>query len=146
MNLVTIDSGAYISHHGIRGQKWGVRRFRNEDGSLTDAGKKRYASDSSRLEKAQNRADKKGSILAKREQKLRKYSKRSRIFMDDEVAANKAKSVDRARRSYTRSLRRADKLFNKMVERYSSEKVSNLSNDQIARGEDICRRLERSKM
>lgn len=39
MNL--ISSNDYIAHHGIKGQKWGVRRFRNEDGSLTDAGKKR---------------------------------------------------------------------------------------------------------
>ena len=29
-------------HWGIKGQKWGVRRFQNEDGSLTDEGKKRY--------------------------------------------------------------------------------------------------------
>lgn len=32
----------YISHHGVKGQKWGVRRYRNEDGTLTEAGKKRY--------------------------------------------------------------------------------------------------------
>ena len=31
-----------LYHHGIKGQKWGVRRYQNEDGSLTDAGKKRY--------------------------------------------------------------------------------------------------------
>lgn len=35
----------YIKHHGIKGQKWGVRRFQNSDGSLTDAGRKRYNSD-----------------------------------------------------------------------------------------------------
>lgn len=32
----------YLAHHGIKGQKWGVRRFQNLDGSLTPAGKKRY--------------------------------------------------------------------------------------------------------
>ena len=31
-----------LVHHGIKGQKWGVRRFQNQDGSLTDAGKRRY--------------------------------------------------------------------------------------------------------
>ncbi|MBQ4217408.1 MAG: hypothetical protein II667_04820 [Clostridiales bacterium] len=31
-----------LKHHGILGQKWGVRRFQNEDGSLKSAGKKRY--------------------------------------------------------------------------------------------------------
>lgn len=33
-----------LYHHGIKGQKWGVRRFENPDGTLTDAGKKRYGS------------------------------------------------------------------------------------------------------
>lgn len=33
----------YLVHHGIKGQRWGIRRFRNEDGSLTPAGKKRYS-------------------------------------------------------------------------------------------------------
>lgn len=32
----------YLEHHGILGQRWGVRRFQNPDGSLTKAGQKRY--------------------------------------------------------------------------------------------------------
>lgn len=32
-----------LQHHGIMGQKWGVRRFQNADGSYTAAGKKRYS-------------------------------------------------------------------------------------------------------
>lgn len=32
-----------LAHWGIKGMKWGVRRFQNKDGSLTPAGKKRYA-------------------------------------------------------------------------------------------------------
>ena len=33
---------AYLEHHGIKGQKWGERRFQNMDGSLTPAGRSRY--------------------------------------------------------------------------------------------------------
>lgn len=32
----------YLEHHGILGMKWGVRRYQNPDGSLTQAGKHRY--------------------------------------------------------------------------------------------------------
>ena len=31
-----------LMHYGIKGQKWGVRRFQNEDGTLTPAGRKKY--------------------------------------------------------------------------------------------------------
>ena len=31
-----------LQHWGIKGMKWGVRRFENPDGTLTEAGKKRY--------------------------------------------------------------------------------------------------------
>jgi len=33
---------SYLVHHGIKGMKWGVRRYQNADGSLTAAGRRRY--------------------------------------------------------------------------------------------------------
>ena len=35
-----------LYHHGIKGQKWGVRRFQNKDGTLTNLGKSRKNMDS----------------------------------------------------------------------------------------------------
>lgn len=36
------ENNEVLVHHGILGQKWGVRRFQNADGTMTAAGKKRY--------------------------------------------------------------------------------------------------------
>mgnify|MGYP000621304828 CR=1 FL=1 len=33
----------YLKHYGILGMRWGIRRFQNKDGTLTDIGKERYA-------------------------------------------------------------------------------------------------------
>lgn len=50
-----IEEGTYLAHHGIKGQKWGVRRYQNPDGSLTAEGKKRY---NNLMKQAENRASK----------------------------------------------------------------------------------------
>lgn len=72
-NMTAKRGGIYLSnitfyHYGIKGQKWGVRRFQNEDGSLKPAGRKRYSDDSE--SKKQNRSffsrlDQKTSIKKK---------------------------------------------------------------------------------
>lgn len=36
------NKDAYLAHHGILGQKWGIRRYQNKDGSLTPEGRARY--------------------------------------------------------------------------------------------------------
>lgn len=33
---------SYLAHFGVKGMKWGVRRYRNSDGSLTESGRARY--------------------------------------------------------------------------------------------------------
>ena len=48
-----------LQHFGIKGMKWGVRRYQNKDGSLTPAGKKRYdESDEEREKKEKSKKTK----------------------------------------------------------------------------------------
>ena len=54
-----------LYHHGIRGQKWGVRRFQNKDGTLTPAGRRHYDEDSDDTQKGSPKRSIDKATLAK---------------------------------------------------------------------------------
>lgn len=78
-----------LYHWGIKGMKWGVRRFQNNDGTLTPAGKKRYSDDYNT-----NHTEKSYKELSNEELKSRnaryeneqKYKKFTGEKDDDEIA------------------------------------------------------------
>lgn len=74
---------SYLQHHGIKGQKWGVRRYQNSDGSLTDAGKKRYMKDASReIRRTGYAANTMGRVLGSSKVSNRRISKAAKSYVD----------------------------------------------------------------
>ena len=131
----------FISHHGIKGQKWGVRRYQNEDGSLTESGKRRYISDSKKFSKSYSKTQKRLAITTKRALEATNYAHRARWLIDDESMANKAKRFDRAQKKYNKSLRKAEKFYHAMEKRYSKKNMLELDKSVVQKGIDICNQL-----
>ena len=83
----------YLAHHGVKGQRWGVRRFQNEDGSLTAEGREKYSQQGwearqmykrGEITKAEKRqATKAGNIIGKVDNVLNLgFGRRMREFED----------------------------------------------------------------
>ena len=126
MNKVYIAGGCEynnsISHHGIKGQKWGERRYQNPDGTLTEEGRKRYSSYTPyKIQRSLNKIDESAAKAEARiynaEKKAGKYSVKGIKY------ANKHGESEKT----TKKLTKLDKKIKKQ-----EEKISDL-NDLISK-------------
>lgn len=79
-----------LRHHGIKGQKWGVRRFQNKDGSLTSAGKKRYGDSDTDYESALGKVNSAKKVV----EEVKKYSDSSQKSKDPDMERRIRKSIN----------------------------------------------------
>lgn len=66
----------FLAHEGVKGMKWGVRRYQNEDGTLTEAGKARYNRNGTKLD-ARDMSDEELESATRRLNRERNYNNAS---------------------------------------------------------------------
>lgn len=86
-----MDYKEELYHYGIKGQKWGIRRYQNEDGSVTEVGKKRYS------------AGKLGSELNKADRKLAKFKMKEAVYSHKQKKAENRNNEKGAERNKSKA-------------------------------------------
>ena len=85
-----------LYHHGIRGMKWGVRRYQNADGSLTKAGKKRYLTEEN-FERVQAAKANARYAKARRKEDAKTQAEIDKINTKAEKAASRGKDPEKVK-------------------------------------------------
>lgn len=134
MNYYTSNE---LYHHGILGQKWGVRRYQNKDGSLTTAGKSRYGRGKEIYEDRHKIKEKEYQRLLKTDKEYNKaYNEAMRIAKKYGLDMDDGGGGDSTRWS-EKQLERAGQRYWDYSEDYAareeilSEKATKYANDQI---------------
>lgn len=104
-NYYAVTYSNSLSHHGIKGQKWGNRRYQNEDGSLTDAGRARYNVGDAR------RAAAEGGLIGYARYRKTHYGRSEAIakYKTDKAKAKEKKKQDRIKAATKRDYEFAKK-------------------------------------
>ena len=134
-----------LYHHGILGQRWGIRRYQNKDGSLTKAGLKRYGSESNfnKIVKAEAKAKKEAEAAKFRkrtEAELAKIRKKYKIPSPEKEdkntkASKKEKSIEEMTEAEIREKINRTKLENELrnvlPKRSKNKPISEMTDQEL---------------
>ena len=118
-----------LYHHGILGQRWGIRRYQKKDGSLTPAGLKRYGSEANfkKIQRAEATAKKeaeKAKYRARTEAEIAKINKKYKINKPD-TKKEEAKAKEEAKEKEKSSKPKA-KSINEMTDDEIRARISRI--------------------
>lgn len=124
---------SYLSHHGVLGQKWGIRRYQNPNGSLTPEGRKRYLNSDGTRTKAGEKAYKKAiKKVDKINAKLRKWDEIQDNFYNDprwqetEIGRDQVKAFDEDDYIYRSQMNYKKRKAEKLIKSLSSTKLKDI--------------------
>lgn len=141
-----------LYHHGVKGQRWGIRRYQNKDGSLTAAGQKRYDRDI-----RENNAKKKDNRIKDLEETgpdpkrwVKEDLKRSKDVVDTNATLVKElKKIEESTTSKPKAKRLnlenmsdkelRDKINRELLEQQYNKLFADISPAQVSRGREILR-------
>lgn len=88
-----------LFHHGIKDMRWGVRRYQNQDGTLTEAGRKRYAKDIAKNNQKKRKDRAEESSLKDPERWVKEDLEKNKRFADSiNNAVRQAQNIERETR------------------------------------------------
>ena len=128
--IIYETQGGELAHWGIKGQKWGLRRFQNPDGSLTPEGQKRYNDKVAKLEA------KRTKLANKQAAKARKANIKS---LKDDIADRKKALKDGD--DIDRDDKKTEKLRNKLLKSTDAKEL--YKHKDILTSQEINERLNR---
>ncbi len=120
-----------LCHHGIKGQKWGIRRYQNEDGSLTIEGKKRYGSGQyaqAAKEFGKTYDSKKLTEMIKQDKRYTDYLKKNKSILEEfQKLEDKEDSMEKEKTK----LRKSDE-YDKELDKITKKLSKDFKNDEYA--------------
>lgn len=131
-----MSRNVYLAHHGIKGQKHGVRRWQNPDGSLTPAGRAHYGVGAAR--------EKAGAIVKSVGKAIRKKIAPTNAELNAQIRKQKSKNLNKQKRRELRDLKRgldsdASSSSSKNAPKGQHKRFSEMSDQEI---QDRIKRLK----